>query len=289
MQYTFGSKKHWRRTMWNAIASRIDVPAREAVVLYLGGKEDLDREVAVSKGFKQENLIFVDRSREIVSLQRSRGTLAVSADFVETCFSLPPSMKVHAVFGDFCRGLSPAFLDSLYFLLWAPNLESSVFAWNFLRGRDPQWNEFRQCFDGQQDIGGHSAKHRGIQFQTYLWIQMSTLLIPGLELRRDGVEYVGGKPMSAQELQKLVRSWFSAINLAGDFATLSYRSVAKQTFDSVIYKNICERMDADLRAKWSKTFADTYGEPQVKRSLAASWAHRTMRQNKSGPYATRAA
>jgi hypothetical protein len=76
MNYKFGTKANWRRWQWNRIVERLAVPVRDAVVVYLAGPEDLDRPVALSKGFRPDNLIAVDRDGDVVKQLRMNGTLS---------------------------------------------------------------------------------------------------------------------------------------------------------------------------------------------------------------------
>lgn len=285
MHYKFGQKNHWRRTMWNKIVERLEVPTRDAIVVYLGGRNDLDRDVALSKGFRHENLIFVDKSKDVVVDQRKKGTIAIAGDFAETIYSLPPSLRVHVVFGDFCRGLSPEFFDLLYKSQWAPRLANSVFAFNFLRGRDPQWNQWRRWFSDGEPIADYDATHRGVQFWSLFSVLMSTLLIPGLELRLDGVQYVGSDPLTSDELQQRIYEWMEKLNVVLSPTFLSYRSTSRQTFDSLVYRGIGCSMSPDVHAIWARNLQEEYGTQSTMRSLAAIAAHRTMRRKRVGPYA----
>jgi len=78
--YKFGQKNNWRRWAWNRIARtllRSGVHPSEAIGIYLPGKQDLDRDVALSKGFLPDNLIPVDMDRSTIESLRKAGRLAI--------------------------------------------------------------------------------------------------------------------------------------------------------------------------------------------------------------------
>jgi hypothetical protein len=54
MDYRFGRKNNWRRTVWNELIRRVINP--DGIVLYLGGRENYDRELLLSKGIKDWNI-----------------------------------------------------------------------------------------------------------------------------------------------------------------------------------------------------------------------------------------
>ena len=65
VDYTSKPKEIWRRWVWNRVAERINLSITgfkrsEAFGLYLVGPDDLDRPVAMEKGFLSLNLIAVE-------------------------------------------------------------------------------------------------------------------------------------------------------------------------------------------------------------------------------------
>lgn len=58
--YNFDEKNKWRIWNWNRIRERLTCKPRDALVLYLAGPQDLDRAVAMRKGFDPLNMIAVE-------------------------------------------------------------------------------------------------------------------------------------------------------------------------------------------------------------------------------------
>ena len=106
MNYDFSQKRHWRRTVWNGIRERLEKPVREALVLYLAAEQDEDREIALQKGFREENLIAVDRRLHVVDSLRAQRRLALHGDVIDVASNWNPAVEVDAVALDFCCGLS---------------------------------------------------------------------------------------------------------------------------------------------------------------------------------------
>lgn len=104
--YKFGDKNNWRRWVWNRICERLTKPRRDAVVVYLPGKEDLDRKVAVERGFSPYNLIAVDRSPSVVSIMKAKGALCIEGNLIDVlqCFK-NTNVRVDVVLADLCCGL----------------------------------------------------------------------------------------------------------------------------------------------------------------------------------------
>ena len=86
--YTRKPKEEWRRWVWNRVTERIPKVARDgsrradATVLYLVGPNDLDREVALSKGFRGFNVIAVDIDEECIVKVRKAHNLGICGRLV---------------------------------------------------------------------------------------------------------------------------------------------------------------------------------------------------------------
>lgn len=163
--YKFGQKNNWRRWQWNGICERLQkyspVSRRDAVVLYLSGAEDIDREVARSKGFSPTNLIAIDRSKKVVESVRNNGGLALNADLRETLLALTESkLKIDVLVADFCCGTNDRTKDFIDLIL---DKSAQIFrgppivSCNFMRGRDD--GEITRCF---------SNMHRGRKLFDYI-------------------------------------------------------------------------------------------------------------------------
>lgn len=173
MNYAFSQKNHWRNRVWNQIFDRVKCHPRDAVVLYLAAEQDLDRATALRKGFRNENLIAIDRDRAAVEKIRASGNLAIHGSFDEVCVAWPNHTPVAALIADFTCGLEPSVGAAFSIILLQKAFSTSTFVVNMLRGRDPKSNgvrgyyspllndlKRRQCFPFLNDI---SDKHRAAQ------------------------------------------------------------------------------------------------------------------------------
>lgn len=104
MDYDFNEKNIWRRQVWNDVATRFKKAKllRKAVVLYLPGPDDLDRPVALSKGFVAENLIGVERDIGIVRKLRKSGRLVIHGTLSQVVGSWPHSHAINCIMADYC-------------------------------------------------------------------------------------------------------------------------------------------------------------------------------------------
>lgn len=141
--YKFGTKNHWRRTMWNAVVQKMAENRRGCPVLYLAGPDDLDREVAISKGIANQNLIAIDRSDVNVSSVRKSKCPAINADVFQVLANWPESRFVSAVVLDLCCGLDRDDLGDTMNAFCRVPFQNSVIAVNLMRGRDGASNNMR--------------------------------------------------------------------------------------------------------------------------------------------------
>ena len=140
-KYKRGPKNNWRRWQWNRIVERLKVAKirpRDALVLYLAGKENLDMPEAVRRGFRPENMIAVDLEKDVVSHLRNQGITAICQPLHEVIRNWPKNDLIHVVVADFCSGFSRATAAFANSLLDSEGLALQVvIAVNLLRGRDP--------------------------------------------------------------------------------------------------------------------------------------------------------
>jgi len=254
--YKFGRKNQWRRTLWNQIRARVQVSPAEAVVVYLAGPDNLDRTEAMRRGFKPNNLIAVDRDERIVRTLRHSGQLSIAADFCEVLLAWNPKREVHVVIGDFCSGLENNILCNLGAVASLPSFRNTVFAFNFLRGRDPSSNAFRAAI---RDHDPTLGRHRG----AFLWRYVEALMQASMADELD--------PAALLELTARVRH---RVNPRTD----SYRS-GVQTFDSVVWSPWAVGTTQEAFAA-AAVFNDALVvAPSLRSKIAATLAHRTMRNN----------
>jgi len=183
--YKVGSKNNWRRRMWNQAVRRLrhkGVRISEARVLYLSGEQDLDRPVALSKGFDEANLFAVDRSKDVVASLRRRGVIAICGNFVHVFDNWPEHSPIDFCFADFCCNLNRQPLALVGEVL-VYKRSSPVVAVNMMRGREIEF-EWIRCFAHQ--VFGKSMpyleKHRGAQLLLLQCIRTAYLLCVANEL-----------------------------------------------------------------------------------------------------------
>lgn len=70
--YDHGVKRQYRRIIWKFFAENCPVPRAYAQCLLLPGPSDAEIEVALSKGFREQNLHIVDRNPAIIAWRARR-------------------------------------------------------------------------------------------------------------------------------------------------------------------------------------------------------------------------
>jgi len=308
MNYDFPQKRHWRRSLWNCIADRVQVPKREALTFYLAGELDEDRAVATSKGFAGNNLVAIEHDKQTAKALRSKGTLTLVGDAFEHLYAWSPSRRIDVCLLDLCGGLTADTAAKIEGVLALPHLRNAVVAINLLRGRDPTGNRLRgalteaqksyaqQDFDSKavrlglvsqaefnakvvKTLGGVPSKHRGALLQSLIikaWAFQSAIAFGALDGRARPTD-------EAESLIKPAMLLLAEETLRARFQTLSYRSTACQTFDSLVFVNA---MPATLASHSDPGFEIRY-EDDVDRiaqclarhrpQQAAVLAHRTRR------------
>lgn len=145
--YRFGQKNNWRRTAWNQVVERSKHNGGR-VVLYLPGPDDLDREVAKSKGINDQDLIAIDRDVDNAEAMRLKRVPVLNAEAEEVLNAWPDDVPVRAVMLDMFRGIG---IDSAVWIYEALYLKKcfsrSVVMLNLQRGRDVESNQFREIID----------------------------------------------------------------------------------------------------------------------------------------------
>ena len=136
--YQNGTKACWRGWVWTQIERRLrlsGVNIKQATAAYLAGPENNDRLHAISKGFKEQNLIAVDINQENVKRIRREGVLAVQEYIGRLC--VVADKPIDAVIVDYCGGVTESARAEMLLLLSSKSIhQNTVIVWNFLRGRD---------------------------------------------------------------------------------------------------------------------------------------------------------
>lgn len=274
--YNFGSKRHWRRWVWNRITELTPVP-RDALCVYLPGKENYDLPLAEERGFKRINMIGVEKEKKVVRGLRTKGSLTVDADIFNVVNALTVRGRtVDVVFADLCSGLKRNVVEHLGFWLAVPGLQHSVFAFNMLRGRDPETNV-------EREIVAHIAgKHRGQHlFYDALFLHAAIMM--------RGLDWLKFKDDSDfDEMGKEAEPYLDCLEKLSSPKFSSYRSDT-QTFDSLIFRNPLSCIDLDdcneaHMENWKLWVQGLKAMPHMRmkedtRTTAAFLAHRAMRMH----------
>jgi hypothetical protein len=256
--------------VWNAVIARLPVRPREALVLYLAGREDLDRVVLVGKGFHPHNLIAIERDASTVRALRQKGVLTVEGEFIEAVRAVSSRRDVQVVAGDFgCAPYNAEFIAGLVQLFLNPSLRESVFVFNFLRGRDSATNDLRARALARHGPDFFLAtteleKHRGRFFMDLLFGMWCDLLRQH-EATESQIEWARRQILSPEHLPSF----------------LSYKSrtgPVVQVFDSLVVKNPASKfLDYVEGEATHRDVAREFTGQKVRGSAAAVLAHRTMR------------
>lgn len=261
--YDFGPKRHWRRWLWNRIAERLHVPARDAVVLYLAGAEDHDREEALRRGFRAENLIAIERDDDVLSNLRERKVLAIEGNASDVVESWNPSRRVHLLLADFCGGVSKETLSTIDSAIYNPAFHEAVIAANFLRGRDA----IDKLWDFMPEL--KEINHRGVLFCN-------------AALKSIYMEMVHPNDSIGTAEKEALADTLIHLSRASQMSYKSITNEVTQVFDSVVFRNpfyaITNKKEfypcysyKPINAKAEKRVN------RVRRRIAATLAHRTMR------------
>ena len=275
MNYKFGKKNQWRRTIWNQIVAQLPryLAPRDAVVVYLAGLQDLDRTIALRKGFIAKNLISVEKDKASLLAQRRNGTLAIHGNLIDVLRDWPKSQRVDVIFADFCHGLEGATIDALIKAMFNPALRHAIIAINLMRGRDASTNRLRSFMSPDFEAAGLDAKHRALHF--FHWHLAATVYATGLAMRDQNQDQKHIDDISL-DLVKMA--------LATPVALASYKSESGQVFDSGVCQN-----------RWHNVFRlspDSLGEDcgyenfrtgEMTRFIAPILAHRTMHDDRRHP------
>lgn len=143
MNYRVPRKKQWNRRSVNLICQKVGAHRSDKVVLYLAGPQDNDRTLLIQKGFREKNLFAVDWSEENIKNVRNSGGLGCSAK-LSSVIAAWKSPLIDVVIADFCSGYVEEVNDFLAAIMISNGMhrKTTILA-NFMRGRDPYSNDYR--------------------------------------------------------------------------------------------------------------------------------------------------
>lgn len=270
--YKFGNKNNWRRWVWNRIAEKVDVPVKDAIVLYMAGELDHDRTVAIKKGFKAHNLISIERDRAVADALRDKRVLTICANIIEVLQSWPLKKKVHAIYLDMCSGLENSLVDVLRYAPFMPPFFDAVWIFNLMRGRDRSTGWLRD----ELAINFGREKHRGIILKEWLNLYLGISAI-----RERHPEWIHEREDGANEVNLMrLASYTSVLNTASNPQFNSYKSASGQIFDSLIWISPFRVLVTSEKKEWAlSNHSHSLRNKTVCRQVSAILAHRTMRMN----------
>lgn len=277
--YSFEEKNRWRVMLYSRIVGRLkqngrlgghmrqkEISPSNAIVLYLSGEQDLDREILLRKGFRWENLIAVDISKKKVEKLRSQGKIAIQGDIIDVIGNWTnKTKKLSVINADFCSGLTDKICINLRLALSVGAVDqNAVVAVNLQHGREAGkiWKKFfrEEVYNRKEEFQDHfqgDFLHRGRQLFA-IW--------------RNSLD----RKITPDDMESL-----SSVNLmiAHNPSFLSYRG-KNTTMDTVIF-NWPIKYDealrkADLNHLSTHGFND-FSNFSLQRKIAACLAVRTMK------------
>lgn len=263
--YKTGTKNNWRRRSWNEIARRVK-DKKNATVLYLAAEQDLDRAVAVSKGFCADNLISVDMRKEVVDKHRSDGKLSIHGKINEILAQYIDGVDV--LVGDFCSGLTQDVADTFSAAIVGGFVrQGGVALFNIQRGRerDLDWLYIEEILEALASTG-IKDKHRGV----VLW---NRHILEGFESHKQNVTFEYFRQYMNDRYMPTKTSYPSSVNKALKFDTL----IVSQPYP---FTN-------QHRKIWSENYFNRRDIARHTRNIAATKAIATMRKTGNLPHSPR--
>lgn len=287
-----GQKNQWRREAWNRIAE-LTPDRHNALVVYLPGFEDLDRPEALRRGFRDANLIAIERDPETAQSLRCSGRTVIQGDLLETLTFWPSHRKVAVVVADLQSGLADGARNLAMLTQLCPALNDATLLVNLQRGRE-SGPESQVLIAAMRQMGGTDsyhealrlwglcsdsvnraadrselAKHRGLWFVTQAFLAQRFTLRHILK-EEHGLDEPLAESIVCQVMlgQKGRRA----------FLLPSYRSTPKSPlFDGVVLKPMVGIPQALASFALSDFGSSAEGRP-VRRKIAAALAVSTMRR-----------
>lgn len=293
-EYKFGNKNNWRRWVWNRIAERTP-NRRDAVVLYLAGARNLDRPIAVDRGFRAVNMIAIERDADAVTALRASGQLAIRGTLNDVARNMPFTRRIAVLNADLTCGATGEVISLANYLITHPAFAGAVFAFNLLRGRetDERSATLRGLIRRRQDAVRRRARIRLHMAELHEFIvshgeEPSEPVPPPMpdedvEPTHRGLVLVGAMIGKLAVECSAEHAEFIRELMAPEFR--SYAS-NKQIFDSVVFTSPLREAADEYQRECVKIGAvrvpakDARREREIARvrgSMAATFAHHTRR------------
>lgn len=303
--YLFGGKNNWRRWQWARMRDALDGRGRvaKAVVVYLAGEHDHDRRLAVSKGFTAENLIAVDESEDVVMGLREMKVLAIKGNILDVAEVWAPDRALDVLVLDLCSGLYKGLRARISTLVGKIHLRDTVFALNLARGREwgfvdydhgmarANTNVCLELMGSRMRVAEEKKLHRGLAALCHAMIYEAHLLMGRMKQVGGGLVIPDIKEGGGfDDTVALVLQWML---IKANASIHTYWSPeAKQNFDGIVWRNpvggiLLEGskaglIDSGMINRWIEMRREEIragGRKALRRRMAATLAHRTMRIN----------
>lgn len=259
-------KNHWRRWQWNRIVEKLEengIKPKDAIVVYLAGKENADLPEAERRGFCKENMIAVDISTGVIDHLRKNGTICLKSKLSDAIFAWKGTPKIDVVVADFCSGIMQEQVDFINSILFSDGIKTkkTVISVNLQRGRDKR---FSDCIKEENRIigVGFDTKHRGVGFVSALHGLMWSI-VPSL--RKTGLVDASKYLHTRKIIEKILKPSYS-----------SYKSGKCLYFDSVVFTALSFPIYVREKCEYLKTFTN------IGRKISAAKAIRTSRIQQRG-------
>lgn len=283
--YRNSPKNIWRHRWWKSAAKRcseLKISPKMARVIYMPGPEDLDRKVARRYGFRDHNLIGVDRDSSLCRDLRKRGVTMINGDIIEVLAAWNPINLPDVILLDTCNALGVGFTQIMHLFICGNFLNKNlVFGANVICGHDQlvmNWRDVQEpavmgerfAYNPKRNLTADMRKLVGIK--------------PG-EIHRGLVFAVW---VGEYFLSKLSTS-YSVINEINERHVNKILHVMDIEFDSYTSKNAKNRMDSVI-FNWSNFIFDDTGRLiipkrvtghslKASRRISAGLAISTMKKN----------
>jgi hypothetical protein len=270
INYKFGTKNNWRRITWNRIIERLHVPARDAVVVYLAGESDLDRQEAKRRGFRDNNLIPVERDKNVCKKLRDKKILCVHGDIIQALDGWPIDRRVDVVLCDLVSGLEDKYIHAMNrWMNYREAFSTTVFCFNFQRGREHNGKAIKSIVSGRGGCSESDAeifnKHRGMFF--YVAAFHNFCFAQGVRCNSTG-RVLDQK--SFPDVEEFFR------NASAPWFEHYYSTAGNLVFDSVVMRNPYQFLMKNQ--KFNEIEERKYcKDSKTKKSVSAILAHRTRR------------
>lgn len=226
---------------------RLHVKPEAALVLYLVGPDDIDRQIALKKGFQNHNLIGVDIKRSNIKTARAHGGLSIACNALDLLKSWTGS-PFDAVYLDTCS--SAEIIEQLDPIRMRGIHSDTILALNVQRGRERSISTRHNLMIWQaMGCSTHRAEFISQYWRTKI---MATIIIAMHCKGMIELTQLHRSPLFWAEASTKIdlKEFANVINEKMDPRGYSYRS-NKVYMDGIVFRsvlgNIMQPQDVDVR------------------------------------------